>query len=70
MTMFLLFSVLYLPQGTGKTLLARAVAKECSSTFFAVNIADWVQSHVGESEKAIEYLFSLARKSRYNILLF
>jgi transitional endoplasmic reticulum ATPase len=55
--------LLYGCPGTGKTLLARAVAKSSQCAFLPVKITDLVHSGVGESEKAVRDLFVLARNS-------
>lgn len=54
-------ALLYGPPGTGKTHLARVVAHEFETVVIAVTAADIVNSYVGETEKAIQGLFSLAR---------
>jgi SpoVK/Ycf46/Vps4 family AAA+-type ATPase len=54
--------LLYGPPGTGKTLLARAVAKESGATMLQVSGADVNDMFVGEGEKNVKAVFSLAKK--------
>ncbi|KAM3418283.1 hypothetical protein BST61_g4284 [Cercospora zeina] len=54
--------MLYGPPGTGKTLLAKAVAKESGSTVLEVSGAQIYEKYVGEGEKMVRAVFSLAKK--------
>ena len=52
--------ILYGEPGTGKTLLAKAVANETSATFFRVVGSELVQKYSGEGPKLVRELFRLA----------
>jgi SpoVK/Ycf46/Vps4 family AAA+-type ATPase len=54
--------LLYGPPGTGKTLLAKAVANESHATVLEVTSADLLQCQLGDSEKMVRAIFSLAKK--------
>jgi len=52
------------PAGTGKTLLARAVAGEAAVPFFSINGSDFVEMFVGVGAARVRDLFEQARKAK------
>ncbi|KAF9264807.1 AAA-domain-containing protein [Marasmius fiardii PR-910] len=54
--------LLFGPPGTGKTLVVRALAKEAGCRMMVVSPSDVMDMYVGEGEKLVRAVFSLARK--------
>jgi transitional endoplasmic reticulum ATPase len=62
--------LLYGAPGTGKTLLAKAVANESGVNFISVKGPSLISKYVGESEKAIREVFKIAKQASPTILFF
>jgi len=62
--------LLYGAPGTGKTLLARAVASECQANFISIKGPELMSKWVGESERAVREVFRKARQSAPAIVFF
>ncbi|MDP2925146.1 MAG: CDC48 family AAA ATPase [Nanoarchaeota archaeon] len=58
------------PSGTGKTLLAKAVANESSANFISVKGPELISKWVGESEKHVREIFKKARMVAPSIIFF
>src|SRR5918912_870864 len=58
--------LLYGPPGCGKTLLAAAAAAEIDGYFINVDAASMMSKWLGEAEKNVSKLFSMARKLNEN----
>jgi transitional endoplasmic reticulum ATPase len=62
--------MLYGPSGTGKTLLAKAVATESEANFISVRGPELLSKWVGESERGIREVFRRARQASPCVIFF
>ena len=62
--------LLYGAPGTGKTMLAKAVANESQANFILVKGPELLSKFVGESEKAVREIFKKARQVSPTIIFF
>ncbi|MBI2101787.1 CDC48 family AAA ATPase [Candidatus Woesearchaeota archaeon] len=62
--------LLYGAPGTGKTLLAKAVANETEANFISIKGPELLSKWVGESEKAVREIFKKARQVSPCIIFF
>ncbi|KAI1731216.1 ATPase family associated with various cellular activities (AAA) domain-containing protein [Ditylenchus destructor] len=60
--------ILYGAPGTGKTLLAKAVANQTSATFFRVVGSELIQKHSGDGPKIVRQLFRVAGEHAPSII--
>ena len=60
----------YGPPGCGKTLLAKAIASECSSNFISIKGPELLTMWFGESEANVRDVFDKARQSSPCVLFF
>lgn len=60
--------LLYGEPGTGKTLLAKAVASSTNSTFIEIVASELVQKFIGEGAKMVKEIFELARKKAPSVV--
>lgn len=63
---FLLFG----PPGTGKTMLAKAVAHQVKASFFNLQPAKLMSGNVGEAEKRLHFLFQIIKRYQRAVLFF
>ena len=62
--------LLYGAPGTGKTLLAKAIAHESEANFISIKGPELLSKWVGESEKAVREIFKKARQTAPTVIFF
>ena len=60
--------LLFGPPGSGKTMMARAIANKADMAFFSVRCSDIVGKYFGEAEKHVRALFNAARQARNAVI--
>ncbi len=60
--------LLFGPPGTGKTMIAKAIAHEIDATFFVVSPAEVLSKWVGEAEQNIRKLFDAAKEEDTSVI--
>ncbi len=62
--------LLHGPSGTGKTLLAKAIANECGVNFISVDGPEMFTKWLGESEEGVRQVFRIARQVAPAVIFF
>ena len=62
--------LLYGLPGTGKTMIAKAIAHEVQAKFYSIKCSDIVSKWFGEAERNVKALFETARKDDKAIIFF
>ena len=62
--------LIYGKSGTGKTLLAKALAHESGVNFISVQAANVLSRYLGESERALKDIFRVAKQAAPSIIYF
>lgn len=62
--------LMYGAPGTGKTMIAKAIASEIKASFYLVSSSEIIDKYLGETEKKIEELFAEVRKNKPAVIFF
>jgi proteasome regulatory subunit len=60
--------LLYGAPGTGKTLIAKAIASKTKSTFISLSASELIQKFIGEGAKVVKDLFKIAKEKAPSII--
>ena len=63
-------ALLYGPSGTGKTLLAKALANECGVNFISIDGPEIFTKWLGETEEGLRQIFRIARQVAPTVIFF
>ena len=54
--------------GTGKTLIGKCIASQAGATFFSISASSLTSKWIGEGEKLVKVLFTLARRKAPSVV--
>ena len=60
--------LLFGPPGTGKTLFGKCIASQSKATFFSISASSLTSKWIGEGEKLVRALFTVARVQQPSVI--